>query len=64
MDIFNDSPSASDEESEVKFLRESTRPKMKKKRVNRRSYHDLVSSSSDEDELFIDALAQSKKGLR
>ncbi|KAK8398384.1 hypothetical protein O3P69_003938 [Scylla paramamosain] len=64
VDIFNDSPSASDEESEVKFLRESTRPKMKKKRVNRRSYHDLVSSSSDEDELFIDTLTQSKKALR
>ncbi|MPC63898.1 hypothetical protein E2C01_058006 [Portunus trituberculatus] len=37
---------------------------LNEKRVNRRSYHDLVSSSSDEDELFIDALAHNKKALR
>lgn len=31
VDIFNDSPSASDEEPDTKFLRESTRPKLKSK---------------------------------
>lgn len=31
VDIFNDSPSDSDEASDIKFLRQSTRPKMKSK---------------------------------
>lgn len=32
VDIFNDSPSDSDEELDFKFLKQSTRPKMKSKR--------------------------------
>ncbi|XP_071532744.1 carboxypeptidase D-like [Panulirus ornatus] len=55
VDIFNDSSSASEDETEAKLLRENTKSKMKKKRVSSLPYHDLVSSSSDEDELFVKA---------
>nr|XP_045606806.1 carboxypeptidase D-like isoform X3 [Procambarus clarkii] len=64
VDIFNDSPSASEDETSMNFINGSTKNKVKKKRVSSRSYHDLVSSSSDEDELFIKGSAPKKKAQR
>lgn len=53
-DIFNDSSSGSDDETQIRFLNGATKNKVKKKRTSRMStYKDLVSSSSDEDELFL-----------
>ncbi|CAL4060287.1 unnamed protein product, partial [Meganyctiphanes norvegica] len=53
IDIFNDD--STDDEKDVKFLNGYGQPKSKskKKRMSSRNYHDLVSSSSDEDDLFL-----------
>ncbi|KAK3865556.1 hypothetical protein Pcinc_028850 [Petrolisthes cinctipes] len=63
INIFQDDSSASDDE-DIKFLvpglGTGAKSKVKKKRMRSRAYHDLVSSSSDEDELFLKGSVQSK----
>ncbi|KAG7157912.1 Carboxypeptidase D-like [Homarus americanus] len=64
VDIFNDTSSASEDETAINFLNGGTKNKIKKKRVSSQPYHDLVSSSSDDDELFIKPSLSKKKSHR